>query len=327
MNLHWAGILFVFVAFMVAGTTTQVARSQNTLEAYLILRGAFVIIGKQPDGDSIRFRPDRPELLQKLKRANRIEPSKYGTVQLRLEGIDAPELHYENLEQPFSKEPRDELIKWFGFTNVTFTPKGVQVKTSSPKEIRGAILAQAAEVYGRPVSYALREADAATLEDGARIAVSTDLLTRTINAHMLETGMAYYTVYSSQPVEHRAAFRAITENARSKGLGVWEIDSKNGFTLSTLEDVTEKQLILPKLFRRAVVYFQDREKGFTGTFADWFVAYANRDDRLFVPTRAPGGLGPLEVNGRRTKLSSILEVTGEDVVLLVDFLDVVLDED
>jgi hypothetical protein len=52
----------------------------------------------------------------------------------------------------------------------------------------------------------------------------------------------------------------------------------------------------------------------TGTFVDWFAAYPNRDDRL-------------EVNGRRTKLSSILDVNGEDVRVLMDFLDVVLDED
>ena len=134
-----------------------------------------------------------------------------------------------------------------------------------------------------------------------------------INAHMLETGMAYYTVYSSQPAEHRAAFRTITESARREKRGVWATDSTNEFTLGTLEDVTEKQLILPKLFRRAVVYFQDREKGFDGTLADWFAAYPNRDDRL-------------EIGERRTKLSSILEVNGDRVRVLTDILDVVLFE-
>jgi endonuclease YncB( thermonuclease family) len=307
-------LISVTLGFVVVLAFVSSTRSQSTLEAYLVLHGAFVIEGKQPDGDSIRFRPDQPELLQKLKRADRIEPSnKDGTVQLRLEGIDAPELHYENVAQPFSKEPREALLSWFGFSSVTYTPKGLQVKTSSPKEIRGAILAQAAEVYGRPISYALLERDTGKLEDGSRITVSTDLLARTINAHMLETGMAYYTVYSSQPAEHRAQFRAITETARREKRGVWATDSTNEFTLNTLEDVTERQLILPKLFRRAVVYFQDRKKGFDGTLADWFAAYPTRDDRL-------------EIGERRTKLSSILEVNGDQVRVLVDFLDVVLNE-
>jgi endonuclease YncB( thermonuclease family) len=307
MKQIFLGLLLVLTAVITSNT-----HGQTSLETYLVLHGAFVIEGKQPDGDSIRFRPDDLNLLQKLKRANRIEPSKDGTVQLRLEGIDAPELHYENVAQPFSKEPRDALLTWFGFTDVTYTPKGLQVKTSNPKSVRGAILAQAAEVYGRPISYALLERDTKQLEDGSRITVSTDLLSRTINAHMLETGMAYYTVYSSQPLEHRTAFQAITETARREKRGVWAVDTTNEFMLSTLEDVTEKQVILPKLFRRAVVYFQDREKkGFTGTLADWFATYPDRDDRL-------------EVNGRLTKLSSILEVDGDRVRVLIDFLDVVL---
>jgi endonuclease YncB( thermonuclease family) len=302
---------FVYITLILL-TSVITTRAQPATKTYLVLHGAFVIEGKQPDGDSIRFRPDDLNLLQKLKRANRIEPSKDGTVQLRLEGIDAPELHYENVAQPFSKEPRDVLLTWFGFTDVTFTPKGLQVKTSNPKSVRGAILAQAAEVYGRPISYTLLERDTKQLEDGSRITVNTDLLSRTINAHMLETGMAYYTVYSSQPAEHRAAFRAITETARREKRGVWAVDRTNEFTLSTLEDVTERQVILPKLFRRAVVYFQDREKkGFTGTLADWFAAYPNRDDRL-------------QIGERRTKLSSILEVKGDRVRVLTDFLDVVL---
>jgi endonuclease YncB( thermonuclease family) len=302
---------FVYITLILL-TSVITTRAQPATKTYLVLHGAFVIEGKQPDGDSIRFRPDDLNLLQKLKRANRIEPSKDGTVQLRLEGIDAPELHYENVAQPFSKEPRDVLLTWFGFTDVTFTPKGLQVKTSNPKSVRGAILAQAAEVYGRPISYTLLERDTKQLEDGSRITVNTDLLSRTINAHMLETGMAYYTVYSSQPAEHRAAFRAITETARREKRGVWAVDRTNEFTLSTLEDVTERQVILPKLFRRAVVYFQDREKkGFTGSLADWFATYPDRDDRL-------------QIGERRTKLSSILEVKGDRVRVLTDFLDVVL---
>jgi endonuclease YncB( thermonuclease family) len=111
------------------------------------LHGAFVIEGKQPDGDSIRFRPDRPDLLQKLKRADRIEPSnKDGTVQLRLEGIDAPELHDENVAQPFSKEPRDALLTWFGFTDVTYTPKGLQGKTA----MRRAAIPTSSETSANP---------------------------------------------------------------------------------------------------------------------------------------------------------------------------------
>ncbi len=61
----------------------------------LCLRGALVIEGKAPDGDSIRLVPDTPDLLGELRRADRIRVSPTdGSVQLRLEAIDAPEVSY-----------------------------------------------------------------------------------------------------------------------------------------------------------------------------------------------------------------------------------------
>ena len=31
-----------------------------------------------------------------------------------------------------------------------------------------------------------------------------------------------------------------------------------------------------------MAYFKDRKKGFTGTLAEWFAAYPDRDDRLEI---------------------------------------------
>ena len=56
----------------------------------LALRGELVVVGKQPDGDSIRFVPDSPALLRRLRRADRVRVSSDGSVQLRLDGIDRP---------------------------------------------------------------------------------------------------------------------------------------------------------------------------------------------------------------------------------------------
>src|SRR4051794_22843582 len=62
---------------------------------YFILEGTFQIIGKEPDGDSVRFAALNPDDWGKLHRSFRIKPSPTdGTVQLRFEGIDAPETHY-----------------------------------------------------------------------------------------------------------------------------------------------------------------------------------------------------------------------------------------
>src|SRR5262245_21481472 len=60
----------------------------------LCLRGRLVGVRKTPDGDSIRFEPDTPDLVGRLRFGSRVDFSSDGTVQLRLDGIDAPESHY-----------------------------------------------------------------------------------------------------------------------------------------------------------------------------------------------------------------------------------------
>ena len=69
----------------------------------LSLRGELVVVGKSPDGDSIRFIPRSPALLRSLAGGGRVDPSADGSVQLRLDGIDAPELHYNGLAQPLAE--------------------------------------------------------------------------------------------------------------------------------------------------------------------------------------------------------------------------------
>ena len=61
---------------------------------YRVISGNFTIVGKEPDGDSVRFIADDPTLFKALHRSYRIKPSKDGSVQLRFEMVDAPEVHY-----------------------------------------------------------------------------------------------------------------------------------------------------------------------------------------------------------------------------------------
>ena len=41
-----------------------------------IIRGTLVPVGRQPDGDSIRFRADRPVLFADIYRGHRIKPAR-----------------------------------------------------------------------------------------------------------------------------------------------------------------------------------------------------------------------------------------------------------
>ena len=82
----------------------------DSATAYLVIAGEAVVVGKQPDGDSVRFRAGDPDLFTQLENGQRVQPSADGTVQLRFDGIDAPELHYQGHEQPQGTTARDSLL-------------------------------------------------------------------------------------------------------------------------------------------------------------------------------------------------------------------------
>lgn len=177
----------------------------NVGSPYLLaLHGKFVIIGKEPDGDSVRFVPDTPEHFDQLHRAHLIRPAHDDSVQLRFEGIDAPELHYGSDAQPLGKEARDLLLKLIGFEQVTYSarPNSTSVTSSTPTEVGAYIISQAADVHGRPISYALRD-DAAKLTNNTWVHVNNALLEKTLNVQMVDAGQAYYLGYTSAATAHR----------------------------------------------------------------------------------------------------------------------------
>jgi hypothetical protein len=77
---------------------------------FILIQGSFHLVGRsqagnptgfQPDGDSIQFKPANPGLLNQLDRPGRpYRLTRIGSTQLRLEGIDALELHFDRSHQP-----------------------------------------------------------------------------------------------------------------------------------------------------------------------------------------------------------------------------------
>lgn len=159
---------------------------------YRQIKGTFVIIGKEPDGDSVRFIADNPKFYRSLHRADRMKPSRDGSVQLRFEGIDAPELHYGSAAQPMGREVRDRLLNMLGFKQVEYAGgESHRVVSATPETIPGAILSQSVETNGRPVSFILLEQQASKYKDGKWVEVDDNLLDKTINLQLLAQGMAY----------------------------------------------------------------------------------------------------------------------------------------
>ena len=115
-----------------------------------IIHGAFLIQGKSPDGDSIRFVPDDPTLFDDLYRRHRMKFSADGSIQLRLEGIDTPETHYGVQAQPYGETARDALLTALGYKvdKIKFGNGGV-VSNDGGQSPRGAIATSGADGYWR----------------------------------------------------------------------------------------------------------------------------------------------------------------------------------
>lgn len=253
---------------------------------YLIIKGKFVIVGKEPDADSVRFIADNLNLYKELHRNYRIKPSRDESVQLRFEGVDATEVHYGKDAQPLGTQARDQLLAWMGFKNIQF--RGDQVQAAEPDSVSGAILSKAADANGRPVSYVLLEEDANQLEDEDWMRVNAALLKKTLNFRLLTEGLAYYTVYTSTPFAHRKLLREEALEAREANRGVWAEDTTNEFVLVDKKSITapDGQVILPKLFRRSIDYLKAVEGGFRGNLKDWLISSSegsrNENDRVVI---------------------------------------------
>ena len=291
-----------------------------TAPFYLAIGGRLVIVGKEPDGDSVRFVATNPGLYTQLKNAHRIRPSADGSVQLRFEGVDAPEVHYGKAAQPLGNEARDRLLTWIGFTDIVYAPPGLtRVTSATPDGVDALILTQAAEVNGRPVAYLLLAGQGQLPADGTWASVDRPLLDQTLNARLLVDGQAYPTVYTSTPVSHRAHLRTLAIEARDAGRGLWTEDSTPEFVLEDQASIGPAgQLILPKLFRRATDYLKATATGFQGNLVDWLLAVStsptrNENDRVLVC-------------GMELHLSDLLVQANRRISFQPDLVDVVFVE-
>jgi endonuclease YncB( thermonuclease family) len=286
----------------------------------LALHGKLVIVGKEPDGDSVRFVPDHPDLLRRLRRYHKIVPARDGSVQLRFEAVDAPEVHYGTAAQPLGADARNALLGWIGFRDVVFDgDRPNQVVSASPDTVPAVVLSAGADPYGRPIAYVL-VGDGDLPEDGSWTLVDEALLARTLNARLVAEGVAYPTFYTSTPQPHREQLRALAAAAREQGRGVWAVDDTAEFELTDQASIGPGgQLILPKLFRRATDYLKAVAGGFRGNLADWLVANAS------TPSRSENDLVVLP-GGVEVPLSTLVLQRNDRVRFQADVLDIVFVE-
>lgn len=297
---------------------------------YLVASGHLLVLGKQPDGDSVRFRPQDPDVLRQLAHGERVEPSADGSVQLRLDGIDAPELHYAGHRQPFGDLSRDAFLRLLGFREVTHAANHMTVTAAAPSTLPAVIVARMAEVHGRPVAFLFTgaTADALRARHGTHLEVDEGLLAASANLRLLATGDVYPLLYTSTSPVLRTAIADVAVRARAARLGVHAADATSRFSVVDHKSVGQGgDLVLPKLFRRVTEWLRETRAAAASeaaadapvmppqTFPAWLRANPGRNDRVHVAG-----------NPRTQALHTLVQQSGTTVTMTADPLGLVFVE-
>jgi endonuclease YncB( thermonuclease family) len=272
--------------------------------SYKLLRGNFVIRypdqprqGPEPDGDTVKFAPDTPGLVEGLPRRSGRPPSlNVRGISVRLEAVDALETHFAETHQELAgaNAARDELLRQLGFSGVTFWPDlPNKIQSADQDRLRGHVLSNGIDANGRLIGF-VYPGDSAS-PDGSEVFVDEALVDDCVNARLLAAGYAYPAFYTTLPAQLRNYLAGLSRSARSgqPALGLWSRSTADPNTAARIVDLAslEQLVVWPKLFRRIVPYLAAGFANFDG-FDAWLRADpVNRDDRIFLLDRLePGNL-------------------------------------
>jgi endonuclease YncB( thermonuclease family) len=233
---------------------------------FVLIRGTFHVVGRrdgrprgfQPDGNSIQFKPDNVALLDRLRRRGRPHMlNSIDSVNLRFEGVDAPELHHEGARQPapFAEDARDFVTGELGMNPISYEKDGITVKPPAKDSQRGYVLARELDSHGRPVSWVFLGEP--TEADGQKVYLDVPRVQRSLNYKLVAEGKAFPLFYDSLFHELRQALTHGAEKALRQKCGVWQRDVLQQVTLISRHDAETANILYPKLFRRVADYLKD----------------------------------------------------------------------
>ncbi len=257
---------------------------------YILIKGSYHVVGYSPDGDSLMFKADNPALWEKiitqdnekLFRAKLASIKDQGAVQLRLQGLDAPETHFKPSEgadptliasKPVGefKQPGDlgrqattEFLKFLGVKNgvwknaftgsylakATLTQNGQDVVVTQrlADHIPGYIITRDIELNGRPIAWVF--SGTAPEADGASISqdVLTERAEQSANYYLLQQGLVYPYFYMTLQAKLRNKLSAAVTQAQASAMSssttnLWRADkSIPGIVLADIKVITQQSI-------------------------------------------------------------------------------------
>lgn len=287
--------------------------------------------GPEPDGDTIKFKPDNRNLILNLPKPNQAASFNLdGITSVRFEGIDALETHFDVQGEAFHQKldlaltARDALLARMGYGTITyFAQSPYKVQAVEPHPVAGYILSKGLDTCGRTIAF-ICVGDAPAI-DGTQVFVTPQMLDERLNAYMLRTGNAYAAFYLTLPAELREHLRGIASLARAGVAGLWAQATATVDRTARISglDMLQQLAIWPKLLRRLAPYFVLGHTNFDGLDAWLRADPRNRDDRLLLPappvaTPPPVrvGTGDVRIVAALVNLLQVPERGHETVTLL-----------
>lgn len=224
---------------------------------FTLIKGTFHVVGYSPDGDSIRFKANRNENWVKVN--GNVKLNKNDHAQLRFQAIDTLETHYKKQHQPeeFAEGAMQFLLNAIEITDVVWNETKSRIQSANDGT-RGYVLCRESEKYGRPIAFVF--AGETELEDGQNVFLDGEYLKNSLNYKMITSGYAYPTYYFGLFYDLRQTFTEATVESRTSNIGLYNSDKTNtGFIVSSLDSITQKHVILPKLFRRLVAHLLEHD--------------------------------------------------------------------
>lgn len=217
---------------------------------FTLIKGSFHVKGYCPDGDSVRFKALDQNLWRKLYGPT-VELNSAGHAQLRMEAIDAPETHFSGFHQPLklARKATSFLLSGLDIDDVVWNKAQSEILYAEDGT-QGYILSRTTEKNRRPVAFVF--SGRTDLKDGSDVFLDKELLRKSLNYRLMAKGLVYPTYYNGLFCDLREEFTKAMAGAKSEDKGLWPQDKTNtGFSVD-LDDLTERSVILPKLFRRIV---------------------------------------------------------------------------